>query len=242
MPAGTSLFQHSGLVLRLQADAMIKHHAELSAKFPAAAELLQIGSVSEVLFGHDRVTVNLEPGHVHKWDQLSGEISGIVSRAVKQPISQADLECLASLTGTTNEALDAAWEDGSVESEIVEVLESHIRPYIREDGGDLRFIGFDHERGTARVHLVGACSGCPSSAKTLQGRVEQLLKHFIPEVQSVEPVSEAEAATVAANSSTAAPGLGHEKVNLQEHMRRLLAEGEATSVVWEDAQRRPLAR
>ena len=106
-------------------------------------------------------------------------------------------------------------------------------------GGDVRFLGFDHERGAARVQLIGACSGCPSSASTLHGRVSKLLQHFVPEVETVEQVSDEEAAAMsAASGAGAAPP--EEKVSIEEHMRRLMAEGEATSIVWDEAHRRPL--
>ena len=139
----------------------------------------------------------------------------------------------AEATGAGGPA--AAWPAGSVEAEIADVLEAHIRPYVREDGGDLRFVGFDDARGTARVQLVGACSGCPSSAATLHGRVEKLLKHMVAEVRAVEAVTDTEVAAErgaggggAAAEAAAAP----EKVSLEEHIRRMLAEGAETSVVW----------
>ena len=238
---GTSLLPQSerGLAIRLQVADPVLHEAS-----PALSELLEVESVSEILVSHDRCTVVLEPGYV--WDHFSRRISTLVQKAIAQPMDQSDVQRLSALAGATHESLNASWEDGSVESEIVEALELHIRPYVREDGGDLRFIGFDHERGAVRVQLVGACSGCPSSAKTLQGRVEQLLKHFVPEVQSVESISEDEAAAIAdasapsdAEATGAGTSFGQEKLDLEEHMRRLVAEGEATSIVWGEAQQRP---
>jgi Fe-S cluster biogenesis protein NfuA len=234
----------SGRVIRLQASDPVVSDA--SPALAALSELLQVEPVSEVLVAYDRITVNLEP--TYSWDQYSRRISNLVQRVLEQPMDSSDVQHLTAQAGATHESVDASWEDGSVEAEIVETLELHIRPHVREDGGDLRFIAFDHERGAVRVQLVGACSGCPSSAKTLQGRVEQLLKHFVPEVQSVESVSEDEAAAVALASAqqpgaTAAarePGsFGQEKVDLEEHMRRMMAEGEATSIVWDEAHRQP---
>lgn len=239
-PAGRKLFLRSDAVLRLQATSPVSTSEALRMVSPPLAELMQIDAISEVLLGHDRITINLEPGF--KFDDFSLRISEVVCEAIEQPMSEAGLARLSALTGTTHSTADASWDDGSVESEIVEVLELHIRPYVREDGGDLRFIGFDHERGAAQVQLVGACSGCPSSAKTLQGRVEQLLRHFVPEVRLVEPVSDEEAAAIL-SSSRGEAGEGaadacdrQDKVALEEHISRLIAEGEATSIVWEDVQ------
>jgi Fe-S cluster biogenesis protein NfuA len=71
------------------------------------------------------------------------------------------------------------WEKGSIEEEISELLEDQIRPFVQDDGGDIQLISFEEHTGAVTVQLVGACSGCPSSASTLQGRVETLLKHYV---------------------------------------------------------------
>ena len=77
---------------------------------------------------------------------------------------------------------------------IKELLETRIRPAVQEDGGDIVYQGFDAESGTVTLKMMGACSGCPSSAVTLKSGIENMLMHYIPEVQRVveAPPDEAE--------------------------------------------------
>ena len=69
---------------------------------------------------------------------------------------------------------------------IKELLETRVRPAVAQDGGDITFQGF--RDGVVYLHMRGACSGCPSSTATLRHGIENLLRHFVPEVQEVRPV------------------------------------------------------
>ena len=101
--------------------------------------------MSEVLLAGASVTVNAETSAA--WTHLVPQTSAILTEALHcGPVSPKAVQALAELAGTCS----AAWPAGSVEAEIVEVLDVHVRPYVREDGGDLRFCAFDHERGVAR--------------------------------------------------------------------------------------------
>ena len=71
-----------------------------------------------------------------------------------------------------------------IELQIKEILDTKIRPAVAKDGGDIKFKSF--EKGVVRVELQGSCSGCPSSLMTLKQGVQNLLKHYVKEVQSVE--------------------------------------------------------
>jgi len=77
-------------------------------------------------------------------------------------------------------------EDEAVVATIKELLETRVRPAVAQDGGDITFQGF--RDGVVYLHMRGACSGCPSSTATLRHGIENLLRHFIPEVQEVRPV------------------------------------------------------
>ena len=77
--------------------------------------------------------------------------------------------------------------DGSIESQIKELLETRVRPAVAQDGGDIIFHSF--EEGIVYLTMQGACAGCPSSTMTLKMGIENLLKHFIPEVQEVRPIA-----------------------------------------------------
>ncbi len=82
----------------------------------------------------------------------------------------------------------AEQEDDEIILEIKSLLDSRIRPAVAQDGGDILFDSFDHDTGIVRLRMRGACSGCPSSAATLKSGVEQMMRHYIPEVTSVEQV------------------------------------------------------
>ena len=71
---------------------------------------------------------------------------------------------------------------------IKELLETRIRPAVQEDGGDIVFKGFDAASGVVTLKMMGACSGCPSSSATLKHGIENMLRHYVPEVRSVEQV------------------------------------------------------
>jgi Fe-S cluster biogenesis protein NfuA len=78
-------------------------------------------------------------------------------------------------------------EDGAIVGQIKELLDSRVRPAVAQDGGDITFHGF--ERGVVYLHMQGACAGCPSSTLTLKMGIENLLRHYIPEVTEVRPVA-----------------------------------------------------
>ena len=81
---------------------------------------------------------------------------------------------------------DVAPEDREIVEQIKELLDTRVRPAVAGDGGDIVFRGY--RDGVVRLHMQGACSGCPSSRATLKHGVENMLRHYVPEVQSVEQV------------------------------------------------------
>ena len=76
---------------------------------------------------------------------------------------------------------------------IKELLDMRIRPSVQEDGGDIKFHGFDEESGVVSLEMQGSCSGCPSSSVTLKSGIENMLMHYIPEVKEVENIAGMEA-------------------------------------------------
>ena len=78
-------------------------------------------------------------------------------------------------------------EDSGIVNQIKELLDTRVRPAVAQDGGDITFHGFD--RGIVYLHMQGACAGCPSSTLTLKMGIENLLRHYIPEVVEVRPVA-----------------------------------------------------
>merc|ERR1719152_1141610 len=79
-------------------------------------------------------------------------------------------------------------DDSEVVQMIKELLDMRIRPSVMEDGGDIKFHGFNEETGVVSLEMQGSCSGCPSSSATLKGGIENMLMHYIPEVKEVENV------------------------------------------------------
>ena len=88
-------------------------------------------------------------------------------------------------------ASDAIVYEGDA-AEIVEqlkaLIETRVRPAVAQDGGDIVFDSWDHEAGIVRLHMRGACAGCPSSTMTLKQGIETMLKHYVPEVRAVEQI------------------------------------------------------
>ena len=198
------------------------------AASPLTATILGLDCVSEVLLAPDAITVNVDRDD--DWATVDGAVAAAIEDALAGGSSAAavpDVALLCELGSIGHDADEGEWAEGSVEAGIAEALEAHIRPYVREDGGEILFRGFDAERGAAKVQLVGACSGCPSSAATLHGKVKALLRHMVPEVQLVEAVEEE------AGASAAGEVAGERKLTVEEHIAMMVAEGEATSVVWE---------
>ena len=81
-------------------------------------------------------------------------------------------------------------DDSEAVAMIKEIIESRIRPFVQEDGGDVRYIDFNEETGHVRLQMKGSCAGCPSSSVTLRNGIENMLKHYIPEVESIEAIDD----------------------------------------------------
>ena len=88
------------------------------------------------------------------------------------------------IVGSVHASVEGDNED--IVSQIVELLDTRVRPAVAMDGGDIVFHGF--EEGVVYLHMQGACSGCPSSTVTLKMGIENLLRHYVPEVQEVQAV------------------------------------------------------
>jgi Fe-S cluster biogenesis protein NfuA len=92
----------------------------------------------------------------------------------------------AGADGAASPQESVSEEDSEVVAQIKELLDTRVRPAVAQDGGDITFHGY--ERGVVYLHMQGACAGCPSSTLTLKHGIENLLRHYIPEVVEVRPV------------------------------------------------------
>ncbi|HKQ54696.1 MAG TPA: NifU family protein [Methyloceanibacter sp.] len=154
--------------------------AETSKASPLAARLFEIEGVRGVFFGSDFISVTKGEG---EWQHLKPAILGVIMEHYLSGAAVADAP-----DGTDGRAEDEffAPEDEETVKTIKELLETRVRPAVAQDGGDITFQGF--RDGVVYLHMRGACSGCPSSTATLRHGIENLLRHFIPEVQEVRPV------------------------------------------------------
>lgn len=146
---------------------------------PLAAALFALGDVEGVFFGHDFVSVNKAEGSAD-WSSLKTQVLGVL---VDHFSSGAPLLAGAATDGPV---IADDPEDAEIVAQIVELLDTRVRPQVANDGGDIIYRGF--HRGVVSLQLQGACSGCPSSTATLKGGIESLLKYYVPEVVEVRAV------------------------------------------------------
>ena len=151
----------------------------LMTKSPLAERLFAIKGVDGVFFGSDFITVSKADG---EWPQLKPAILGAI---MEHFMSGAPL-LNEGETGAAaeDEFFEAA--DEEIVTTIKDLIETRVRPAVANDGGDITFKGF--KEGIVYLHMKGACSGCPSSTATLQHGIQNLLKHFVPEVVEIRPV------------------------------------------------------
>jgi Fe-S cluster biogenesis protein NfuA len=157
--------------------------AEEAQDSALAADLFDIEGVTRVFFGPDFITV--------------GKHASVDWPLMKAPIQAAIMDHFTSgrplLADDAPSASGDEHDDGVYEgetaqivAEIKELLDTRIRPAVAQDGGDILFNRFDVNTGVVWLNMRGACSGCPSSSATLKAGVENMLKHYVPEVTGVE--------------------------------------------------------
>jgi len=148
---------------------------------PLAEALFALPGVSALFFGGDFLTVRRDPESSLIWAEL------------KPPILAAIMDFYSSgqaVLRETDVKSEIVYEGelGQIVAEIKDLLDTRVRPAVAQDGGDIEFESFDLDSGTLYLHMRGACSGCPSSSATLRQGVESLMKHYVPEVKSIEAV------------------------------------------------------
>ena len=145
-------------------------------KSPLASALFRVDGVAGVFFGSDFITVT-KSGDA-EWQTLKPQILGIIMEhfAAGRPVMMEAVDNLSQ----------ASDDDDPVVSQIKELLDTRVRPAVAMDGGDIQFHGFD--RGIVYLAMQGSCAGCPSATMTLKAGIENMLRHYIPEVMEVRPV------------------------------------------------------
>jgi Fe-S cluster biogenesis protein NfuA len=154
--------------------------ADAAAASPLATRIFTVPGVTGVFFGHDFVTVTKAEGQ--DWAHLK---PGILGAIMEHFTSGQPVMAGGGGGGAGHAAHDGP--DSAIVGQIKELLDTRVRPAVAQDGGDITFHGFD--RGVVYLHMQGACAGCPSSTLTLKMGIENLLRHYIPEVTEVRPVA-----------------------------------------------------
>ncbi|HEY5238757.1 MAG TPA: NifU family protein [Rhizomicrobium sp.] len=152
---------------------------EAAARSPLAAALFAVPDVSRVFFGSDFISVTKADGD---WKHLKPAVLG----AIMEHFTRG----LPLIETAANEADEPTYsgEDEEIVSQIKELIETRVRPAVAQDGGDIIFKGFDSGTGVVFLHMRGSCAGCPSSTMTLKHGIENMLRHYVPEVNGVEAV------------------------------------------------------
>lgn len=145
---------------------------------PLAERLFEVEGVTGVFLGSDFLTITKADGR--DWYLMKPSLLGTIMEhfTAGRPVMATD----GGGTGVSTVAED----DDEIVVQIKELLDTRVRPAVAQDGGDIVFDGF--EDGVVFLHLQGACSGCPSSTMTLKAGIENMLRHYIPEVQEVRAV------------------------------------------------------
>ena len=154
---------------------------EAAGPSPLAQRIFAVRGVTGVFFGTDFVTVTKDDGA--DWDAVKPQVLGAIMEHYQSgaPVMEG-----AEAEQRSTHA-DHQGEDDEIVTQIKELLDTRVRPAVAQDGGDITFHGFD--RGVVYLHMQGACAGCPSSTLTLKMGIENLLRHYIPEVTEVRPVA-----------------------------------------------------
>lgn len=152
--------------------------AEVKGKSRLAESLFSINNVKSIFFGSDFITVTKKPEG--NWQVIKPEVLMVIMDHFV-----AGFSVFEESTRVDNINLEGVSE---IEKQIIEIIETRVRPSVAQDGGDIIYKGF--ENGVVKLALRGACLGCPSSTITLKNGIESMLKHFVPEVTEVEAVEE----------------------------------------------------
>lgn len=146
-----------------------------------AVKMFQISGVEAVFYGYNFITITKK--EEYDWNLLKPEILMVLMDHITAGFTVFD-----TVSDSVKNHLYDDKELSDIEKEIIEIIETRVRPSVAMDGGDITYRGF--KDGIVFLQLKGACSGCPSSSVTLKNGIESMLQHFVPEVKSVEAINE----------------------------------------------------
>ena len=148
-----------------------------AARSPLALRLFEIDGVGGVFFGTDFIAITKTEG---EWQQLKPALLGAI---MEHFMSGAPVVDDGAAAAAADEFFDP--KDAETVEQIKDLIETRVRPAVANDGGDITFRGF--KDGIVYLDMKGACSGCPSSTATLRHGIQNLLRHFVPDVVEVRP-------------------------------------------------------
>ena len=149
---------------------------------PFAKRMFAVDGVNSVFFGSDFITITKDEDL--DWQVLKPMVLG----AITDHYNSGEETVIETPDLKKSEELNENQGDSDIVKQIKELLDTRVRPAVAMDGGDIVYQKF--EKGIVYLHMQGACSGCPSSAATLKTGIENMLKHYVPEVTEVRPVNE----------------------------------------------------
>ena len=156
-------------------------NVEEGSSSPFARRLFEVDGVEGVFFGSDFITIT--KNQKIDWQVMKPLILG----SIMDHYNSGD-QTISSMSEKENTSLKAEENDNDIVKQIKELLDTRVRPAVAMDGGDIIYDSF--KDGVVYLHMQGACSGCPSSTATLKMGIENMLKHYVPEVQEVRPINE----------------------------------------------------
>ncbi len=146
---------------------------------PLAKKLFGVDGVVGVFLGSDFITITKKEDFL--WEHIKPALLGTI-----MDFLHSGEEILNEESGGSSDDIHEG-PDSETVKKIIDLLDTRVRPAVAQDGGDITFQSF--EEGVVYLHMQGACAGCPSSTMTLKMGIENLLKHYIPEVNEVRPVA-----------------------------------------------------
>lgn len=170
-------FIPDGHIILEHGVAEFKNQTQAATKSPLALQLFEISGVESVFLGRDFITIT--KSDKFQWPQIKTEILATIMDFL---VSGKPVVYDQKAESVTNE------DDDEIVKQIKELIEIKVRPAVAMDGGDIIYRGF--EDGIVKLELRGSCSGCPSSSITLKNGIENMLKHYIPEVLGVAQVED----------------------------------------------------
>ncbi len=171
-------FIPDGQIVLSHGTAEFKNQKSAATQSPLALQIFEIAGVDSIFLGHDFITIT----KIDKveWSKIKADILATIMDFFVS--GKSVMFQISTKENVTND------EDSDIVKQIKELIEVKVRPAVAMDGGDIIFHSF--EDGVVKLQLRGSCSGCPSSTITLKNGIENMLKHYIPEVEAVEQIDQ----------------------------------------------------